>query len=188
MSAPKPGALDHRAVERQPEVGDQVAAHRRVGASRSLGQRRGHRRHDVEAVERQSRALAPGARPRGRRRRGCMRGCTATARRRRRSRRRAAASRARGRRCRSAAPGAGRGRAGESPSATSRPRGGSSPRRIARTIDAYSRISATGLSIVWPCQPSTTGRCETPRPRFRRPSDSSSIVAAVCAIVAGVRV
>ena len=44
-----------------------------------------------------------------------------------------------------------------------------SPRRIARTIATYSRISATGLSIVWPCQPSTTGRCETPSPRFRRP-------------------
>ncbi len=85
-------------------------------------------------------------------------------------------------------PGAGRGRTGESPSATSRPRGGSSPRRIARTIDTYSRISATGRSIVCPCQPSTTGRCETPSPSVRRPPESSSIVAAVCAIVAGVRV
>ena len=51
------------------------------------------------------------------------------------------------------------------------PGGGSSPRRIARTIATYSRISATGLSIVWPYQPSTTGRCETPMPRFSRPPE-----------------
>ena len=68
------------------------------------------------------------------------------------------------------------------------PGGGASPRRIARTIVTYSRISATGLSIVWPCQPSTTGRCDTPSPRFNRAPDSSSIVAAVWAMVAGVRV
>ena len=68
------------------------------------------------------------------------------------------------------------------------PGGGSSPARIARTIVTYSRISLTGLSIVCPCQPSTTGRWETPRPRRRRPPLSSSTVAAVCAIVAGVRV
>ena len=53
---------------------------------------------------------------------------------------------------------------------------------------AYSRISAAGRSIVCPCQASTTGRCETPIPRFSRPPDSSSMVAAVWAIVAGVRV
>ena len=52
----------------------------------------------------------------------------------------------------------------------------------------YSRISATGRSMVCPCQPSTTGRCETPSPRCNRPPDSSSIVAAVWAIEAGVRV
>ena len=68
------------------------------------------------------------------------------------------------------------------------PAGGGSPARIARRMATYSRISATGLSIVWPCQPSTTGRCETPRPRRRRPPDCSCSVAAVIAIVAGVRV
>ena len=68
------------------------------------------------------------------------------------------------------------------------PGGGSSPRRIARTMERYSRISDAGLSIVWPCQPSTTGRCETPMPSVKRPPESSSIVAAVWAIVAGVRV
>jgi hypothetical protein len=52
----------------------------------------------------------------------------------------------------------------------------------------YSFISATGLSIVCPYQPSTTGRCETPRPRLSRPPLISAIVAAVWAIVAGVRV
>jgi hypothetical protein len=52
----------------------------------------------------------------------------------------------------------------------------------------YSFISRTGLSIVWPYQPSTTGRWETPRPRLSRPPDTSSIVAACWAIVAGVRV
>ena len=55
------------------------------------------------------------------------------------------------------------------------PAGGGSPARIARTIATYSRISATGLSIVCPCQPSMTGRCETPSPRRRRPSDCSSM-------------
>ena len=63
-----------------------------------------------------------------------------------------------------------------------------SPARIERTVLTYSRISATGLSMVWPCQPSTTGRCETPRPSTTRPPDMSAIVAAVCAMVAGVRV
>ena len=49
-------------------------------------------------------------------------------------------------------------------------------------------ISRTGLSIVLPYQPSTTGRCETPMPRFSRPPLSSSSVTAVCAMFAGVRV
>ena len=62
-----------------------------------------------------------------------------------------------------------------------------SPRRIDRTIPAYSRISVTGLSIVWPCQPSTIGRCETPIPRMNLPPERSSTVAASWAIVAGVR-
>jgi len=52
---------------------------------------------------------------------------------------------------------------------------------------AYSRISRTGLSIVCPYQPSTVTWCETPSPSTIRPPDSSSIVAAVCAVAAGVR-
>ena len=66
--------------------------------------------------------------------------------------------------------------------------GGVSPRRIARTASRYSRICVTGLSIFAPCQFSTVTRCETPRPRTIRPPECSSIVAAVCAMVAGVRV
>ena len=52
----------------------------------------------------------------------------------------------------------------------------------------YSRIWVTGLSIFAPCQFSTVTRCETPSPSTIRPPEYSSIVAAVCAIVAGVRV
>ena len=63
------------------------------------------------------------------------------------------------------------------------------PRRakIARRIATYSRISATGRSMLWPCQASTTGRWETPRPSRMRPPESSSMVTAVWAMVAGVR-
>ena len=68
------------------------------------------------------------------------------------------------------------------------PAGGSSPRRIARTISTYSRISPAGESIDCPCQPSTTGRCEIPSPSRRRPCENSLMVAAVWAMVAGVRV
>src|SRR5215204_5725129 len=50
------------------------------------------------------------------------------------------------------------------------PLGGSSPRKIARMICTYSRISASGLSIDCPYQPSTTGLCETPRPATARRS------------------
>ncbi len=57
------------------------------------------------------------------------------------------------------------------------PAGGDSPRRIARTMPTYSRISVTGLPIVWPCQNSTTGLCDTPRPRLKRPPEKSAIVA-----------
>ena len=67
------------------------------------------------------------------------------------------------------------------------PGGGSSPRRIARTIATYSRISASGLSIDWPNQCSTTGLCETPSPATARPPESSSSVAKDCAMFAGVR-
>ena len=67
------------------------------------------------------------------------------------------------------------------------PGGGSSPRKIARMISTYSRVSASGLSIDWPYQPSTTGLCETPRPATLRPPEKSSSVANDCAMFAGVR-
>ena len=67
------------------------------------------------------------------------------------------------------------------------PAGGSSPRRIARTIATYSRISASGLSIDWPNQCSTTGLCETPSPAIALPPEISSSVANDCAMFAGVR-
>ena len=47
----------------------------------------------------------------------------------------------------------------------------------------YSRISRSGLSIVWPYQPSTTGRCETPSPATARPPENSSSVANDCAVL-----
>ena len=62
-----------------------------------------------------------------------------------------------------------------------------SPRRIARTAATYSRIWVTGRSIFAPYQFSTVTLCETPSPSTIRPPENSSIVAAVCAIVAGVR-
>jgi hypothetical protein len=52
---------------------------------------------------------------------------------------------------------------------------------------AYSRISTSGLSICWPYQASTTGRCDTPRPAIARPPENSSSVAYDCAAAAGVR-
>jgi len=67
------------------------------------------------------------------------------------------------------------------------PAGGSSPRNIARTAPAYSRISGTALPIVEPNQFSTVTWCATPRPSTMRPADSSSIVAAACAVATGVR-
>ena len=67
------------------------------------------------------------------------------------------------------------------------PCGGSSPRQIARTIATYSRISASGLSIDWPNQCSTTGLCETPRPAIARPPERSSSVAKDWAMLQTVR-
>ena len=67
------------------------------------------------------------------------------------------------------------------------PSGGLSPRRMARTMPTYSRISRTGLSSVWPYQASTTGRCETPRPISARPRENSSSVANDWAVATGVR-
>jgi hypothetical protein len=67
------------------------------------------------------------------------------------------------------------------------PWGGSSPRRIARTQPTYSRISLSGLSIDWPYQLSTTGRCETPSPMIARPPEYSSSVPKDWAVVTGMR-
>ena len=67
------------------------------------------------------------------------------------------------------------------------PWGGSSPRKIARKVSTYSRISRSGLSIDWPYQPSTTGLCETPSPATARPPENSSSVANDCAMCRRVR-
>ena len=67
------------------------------------------------------------------------------------------------------------------------PSGGVSPVRIARTIDAYSRICVTGLEIFESNQFSTVTLWLTPRPMTMRPSEYSSIVAAVWAVETGVR-
>ncbi len=67
------------------------------------------------------------------------------------------------------------------------PSGGASLRRIALTMATYSRICETGLEILASYQFSTVTWCETPSPSTIRPPENSSIVAAACAIVAGVR-
>ena len=64
------------------------------------------------------------------------------------------------------------------------PGGGSSPRRIARTISTYSRISRTGLPISRRTSPRRPGGARR-RGRDMRPPLSSSIVAAVCAVPPG---
>ena len=48
-------------------------------------------------------------------------------------------------------------------------------------------MRASGLSKRTPCQPSDTCGPETPRPSRNRPPDSVSRVAAVIAVIAGVR-
>ena len=60
-------------------------------------------------------------------------------------------------------------------------------RRACSTIATYSRVRASGLSNRTPCQPSETWGPETPRPRRNRPPESVSRVAAVIAVMAGVR-
>ncbi len=67
------------------------------------------------------------------------------------------------------------------------PSGGVSLRRMARTIEAYSRIWVTGRSILESNQFSTVTWCEMPSPSTMRPSENSSMVAAAWAIAAGVR-
>ena len=54
-------------------------------------------------------------------------------------------------------------------------------------MPAYSRICWTGFEILASNQFSTVTWCETPRPRIIRPPEISSMVAAVCAVAAGVR-
>ncbi len=56
-----------------------------------------------------------------------------------------------------------------------------------RTISTYSRVRASGLSNRTPYQPSDTCGPETPRPRRKRPFERVSRVAAVMAVMAGVR-
>ena len=51
----------------------------------------------------------------------------------------------------------------------------------------YSRVFASGLPHGSPCQPSTTCGPEVPSPSRKRPSDIRSSVAAVMAVLAGVR-
>ena len=55
------------------------------------------------------------------------------------------------------------------------------------TTSTYSRVRASGLAKRTPCQPSDTWGPLTPRPRRNRPWDSVSSVAAVIAVMAGVR-
>jgi len=54
-------------------------------------------------------------------------------------------------------------------------------------IATYSRISASGLSIDWLNQCSTTGLCEQPSPAIALPPEMSSSVANDWAMLAGVR-
>src|SRR5882762_3574609 len=54
-------------------------------------------------------------------------------------------------------------------------------------MSMYSRVRASGLAQRTPCQPSDTCGPDRPRPRRNRPPDSVSRVAAVIAVIAGVR-
>ena len=56
-----------------------------------------------------------------------------------------------------------------------------------RTISTYSRVRASGRANGTPCQPSDTCGPDTPSPSRKRPPDSTSSVAAVIAVAAGVR-
>ena len=67
------------------------------------------------------------------------------------------------------------------------PSGGSSPRKMARRMATYSRVSRRGLSMVCPYHASTTGRCDTPSPHTARPPENSSSVAKDWAVATGVR-
>ena len=54
-------------------------------------------------------------------------------------------------------------------------------------MSTYSRVRPSGSSNRTPCQPSLTCGPETPSPSRNRPPDSVSSVAAVIAVIAGVR-
>jgi hypothetical protein len=64
---------------------------------------------------------------------------------------------------------------------------GASRASALRTISTYSRVRASGRRNGTPCQPSDTCGPETPRPRRKRPPESTSRVAAAMAVAAGVR-
>ena len=57
-----------------------------------------------------------------------------------------------------------------------------------RQISMISRVRPIGAEKGTPCQPSMTWGPDDPRPRWKRPSDSVSMPAAVMAIRVGVRV
>ena len=56
-----------------------------------------------------------------------------------------------------------------------------------RTTSTYSRVRWIWRPKRWPCQPSATCGPEEPIPSSIRPPESWSIVAAVIAVIAGVR-
>ena len=62
-----------------------------------------------------------------------------------------------------------------------------SRRSAIRTTSTYSRVRPSGEPNGTPCQPSLTCGPETPRPRRKRPPERVSSVAAVIAVIAGVR-
>ena len=62
-----------------------------------------------------------------------------------------------------------------------------SRRSALRTISAYSRVRPSGEVNRTPCQPSDTCGPDTPSPSRNRPPESVSRVAAVMAVIAGVR-
>jgi hypothetical protein len=54
-------------------------------------------------------------------------------------------------------------------------------------MSTYSRVRSSGWSNRTPCQPSDTCGPDTPTPSRNRPPDSVSRVAAVIAVIAGLR-
>ena len=54
-------------------------------------------------------------------------------------------------------------------------------------MSTYSLVRSSGWAKRTPCHPSLTCGPETPSPRWKRPPESESRVAAVIAVMAGVR-